>query len=148
MPTNEQLADQVFHQFLALTRIQRQYARRIIDEQGIRPRNLSVLRFLSEHDAVTVSQIQEYIQHSPSTTSTMIADMEAVGYVMRTRSQEDRRVVFVTLTPAGRSMLANTPLGGSPLLHRELRVLSAERLAEMSGVLSELNALMQAQDMP
>ena len=48
--------------------MQRQYARRIIDEQSIRPRDLSVLRFLSEHDAVTVSQIQEYIQHSPSTT--------------------------------------------------------------------------------
>ncbi len=146
MSTNEQLADQVFHQFLALTRMQRQYARRIIDEQSIRPRDLSVLRFLSEHDAVTVSQIQEYIQHSPSTTSTMIADMEAAGYVTRSRSHEDRRVVFVTLTAAGRAMLAKTPLGGSPLLHRELRILSAERLAEMSSVLTELNTLMQGQD--
>jgi DNA-binding MarR family transcriptional regulator len=145
MSTDANLAEQVFHQFLALTRIHRQYARRIIDEQGIKPRNLSVLRFLSEHDAVTVSQIQEYIQHSPSTTSTMIADMETVGYVERTRSEADRRVVFVTLTPKGHSMLAQTPLGGSPLLHRELQALSAERLAEMASVLTELNALMQEQ---
>ena len=36
----------------------------------------------------------------------MIADMEAAGYVTRTRSHEDRRVVFVTLTAAGRAMLA------------------------------------------
>ena len=148
MPANEQLADHVFHQFLALTRIHRQYARRIIDEQGIKPRNLSVLRYLSEHGAVTVSQIQEYIQHSPSTTSTMIADMETTGFVERTRSQEDRRVVFVALTPQGRAMLASTPLGGSPLLHRELQALPAERLAEMASVLSELNALMQEQELP
>ena len=143
MPQEEQLSDQVFHQLLALMRMHRQYARRIIDEQDIKPRDLSVLRFLSEHEAVKVSQIQKYLHQSPSTASTLIANLEEAGYVTRTRSQTDRRIVFVALTPKGQSLLEKTPLGGMPLLRRELEALTPERLLEMSSVLTEIQVLMQ-----
>jgi DNA-binding MarR family transcriptional regulator len=139
---NEPLSDQVFHQVLALMRLARQYARKIIDEQGVKPRDMSVLRFLSEHDDVTVSQVQQYIHHSPSTTSTMIAKLEKEGYVTRTRSQSDNRVVLVALTNQGRALLTSTPLGGLPLLRRELRALPQDRLEEMLGVLKEIQQMM------
>ena len=138
----EPLSDQVFHQVLALTRLHRQYARKIIDEQGIKPRDMSVLRFLSEHNDVTVSQVQHYIHHSPSTTSTMLSNLEKDGYVTRTRSQSDNRVVLVTLTDAGRALLTNVPLGGLPLLRRELQALPTERLDEMLGVLADIQTMM------
>lgn len=143
MQEKEELSDQVFHQLLALMRMHRQYTRRIIDERDIKPREISVLRFLSEHDVLKVSQIQNYIHNSPSTTSTLIAKLEDAGYVTRTRSQTDRRVVYVALTDDGRALLGSTPLGGMPLLRRELQALPAERLAEMSGVLTEIRSLMQ-----
>ena len=84
---NDPLSDQVFHQVLALMRLHRQYARKIIDEQGIKPRDMSVLRFLSEHTDVTVSRVQHYIHHSPSTTSTMIAKLEKDGSIKREGSK-------------------------------------------------------------
>jgi DNA-binding MarR family transcriptional regulator len=124
----------------------RQYARRIIDEQGIKPREISVLRFISEHDAVKVSQVRNYIHHSPSTTSTLIAKLEEAGYVTRTRSQTDRRVVFVALTQDGCSLLEKTPLGGMPLLRRELQALPAERLVEMSAVLTDIYSMMHDEE--
>ena len=139
---SEPLSDQVFHQVLSLLRLHRQYARKIVDEQGIKPRDMSVLRYLSEHDAVTVSQVQQYIHHSPSTTSTMLSKMEEDGYVTRTRSESDNRVVLITLTDAGRALLIGTPLGGLPLLRRQLQALSADRLNEMLGVLEEIQQLM------
>lgn len=142
---NEPLSDQVFHQVLALTRLSRQYARLIIDEHGIKPRDMSVLRYLSEHDEVTVSDVQNYIHHSPSTTSTMLSALEKDGYVTRNRSQSDNRVVLVTLTDSGRALLTKAPLGGLPLLRRELEALPAERLAEMLGVLAEIQDLMQGE---
>ena len=40
------LSDVVFHQFLGLLRFSRQYARQIMAEQGIKPRQFSVLRYL------------------------------------------------------------------------------------------------------
>jgi len=71
MDENEPLAERVFHQLLALMRLKRQYARQIIDEQGIKPRDMSGLHVLSEQKVVTVSQVQQFIQHSLSTTSTL-----------------------------------------------------------------------------
>lgn len=139
---NEPLSDQVFHQLLALLHLQRQYARKIVDEQGIKPRDLSVLRFLSENNNVTVSRVQEYIHHSPSTTSTMLAKLEKAGYVTRTRSEEDNRIVLIDITDAGRALLTSAPLGGLPLLRRELQTLPPERLEAMRGVLTEIQQLM------
>ena len=143
---NLNLSDQVFHQVLALLRQHRQYARRIIDDHGVKPRDMSVLRFLSEQNEVTVSQVQQYIQHSPSTTSTMIAKLEKAGYVTRTRSETDNRVVLVTLTDAGRAVLGTMPLGGLPLLRRQLRGLEDGRLQEMASVLAQIQDLMQGED--
>lgn len=142
MNEKEPLSDQVFHQLLALMHLQRQYARKIVDEHGVKPRDMSVLRFLSENDDVTVSHVQQYIHHSPSTTSTMLSKLEKDGFVTRTRSTTDNRVVVVAITEAGRALLTNTPLGGLPLLRRELQALPAARLDEMLGVLTEIQQLM------
>jgi len=145
MRENESISDQVFHELLSLMRVIRQYARTVIDQQGIKPRDLSVLLFISEQDIVTVSQVQHFIHHSPSTTSTLIANLEEAGFVTRTRSQSDNRVVLVSLTPPGHDLVKRLPLGGLPLLRRELQTLPAERLVEMLSVLDEIQQLMTGQ---
>ena len=145
MRKNENLSDQVFHKLLALIRETRQYARTVIDQQGIKPRDMSVLLFISEQDVVTVSQVQQFIHHSPSTTSTLIANLEEAGFVTRTRSQADNRVVLVSLTPEGHDLARKTPLGGLPLLRRELQSLPEERLIEMLSMLEEIQQLMTGQ---
>lgn len=144
MPEDEPLSETVFHQLLDLIRFHRQHRRQMIDAKGITLRELSVIGFVGEHGAVKISDIQDFIHHSPSTTSTLVAKLEEVGYVTRQRSKTDRRVVNVTLTPAGESLLEATPLSGMPLLRRNLERLSAERLTEMSSVLEEIRALMQS----
>ncbi len=142
--TDSSFADQVFHQFLDLMRFHRQYARQIIDEQGIKPRDLSVLRFFQETGPATVGQAQTYLHKSASTTSALIAGLEKDGYVTRTRSTEDNRVVIVELTEAGHNLIATTPLGGLPLLRRNMRRLSDERLREINDVLVEIMNMMEA----
>jgi DNA-binding MarR family transcriptional regulator len=140
------LSDQVFHQFLALQHYLRRYARRLIDERGLTPRDLSVLRYLLESEPATVGQVQAYVHKSPSTTSSLIAQLEEKGHVTRTRSQKDNRVVIVELTSTGREIAENMPLGGLPLLRRRLGNLSEERLSEIDGVLAEIMQLMEASD--
>ena len=142
--TQKPLSDRVFHRFLALQHYLRRHARQLIDERGLRPRDLSVLRFLLESEAATVGQVQGFVHKSPSTASSMVAQLEEKGYVTRTRSPADNRVVIVELTPVGREIAESTPLAGLPLLRRRLRSLSQERLAEIDGVLKELEGLMEA----
>jgi DNA-binding MarR family transcriptional regulator len=142
--SDEPLSDQVFHQFLALLRHKRQYARQIETEQGIKPRDFSVLRFLLESGPATVSQVQAFLHNSPSTTSTLIAQLEGAGYVSRRRSDEDNRVVIVSLEPAGQLIAEQAPFGGLPLLRRRLAHLPEARLLQIKDVLVELMALMEA----
>jgi DNA-binding MarR family transcriptional regulator len=140
---DEPLSEQVFHQFLSLLHYTRRHARQLIDERGIKPRDFSVLWCLRDSGLATVGQVQAFIHKSPSTTSALIAELEEKGLVSRTRSQEDNRVVIVELTPAGREMAENTPLGGLPLLRRQLGSLPVERLVEMESVLNEIMKLME-----
>ena len=133
----------IFHQFLALLRFTRQHGRQMIDERGIKPRDFSVLRHLSDSGAAAVGQIQTFLHNSPSTTSTLIAQLEEKGYVTRTRSTEDNRVVIVKLTPLGQQVADSTPLGGLPLLRRRLSQLDDARLEEIDSVLTEIMQLME-----
>ena len=89
-------------------------------------------------------QIQAFLHNSPSTTSTLIAQLEEKGYVTRTRSADDNRVVIVELTPLGQQVAENTPIGGLPLLRRRLSQLSTGRLEEIDSVLTEIMDLMEA----
>lgn len=139
---DELLADKAFHKFLSLFRFLRKYARQM-DSRGISPRHFSVLRFLLESGAATVGEVQAYLYRSPSTTSTLVAQLEEAGYVTRTRSREDNRVVIVELTPAGREIAAETPLGGLPLLRRRLKTLPEERLRLIDEALAEIMQLME-----
>lgn len=144
--TQEPLADKVFHRFLSLQHFLRRHARSLVDERGLTPRDLSVLRYLVESGPATVGQVQAFVHKSPSTTSTLLSQLEENGYVTRTRAPYDARVVVVDLTAAGRAIVDDTPLGGLPLLRRRLANLPPERLAEIEGVLDELRRLMEAPD--
>jgi DNA-binding MarR family transcriptional regulator len=140
--SDEHLADEAFHKFLSLFRFLRQYSRQM-DDRGISPRHFSVLRFLHESGAATVGEVQAYLYRSPSTTSTLVAQLEEVGFVTRTRSKEDNRVVIVELTPIGREIAETTPLGGLPLLRRRLKTLPIERLRLIDDALAEISQLME-----
>ena len=138
-------ADLAMRKFLKIFRYLRQYARQI-DERGIKPRQLSVLLFLKEVGPATVGQVQAYLFQSPSTASYVVADLEEAGYVTRTRSPQDNRVVIVELTPAGREQAQHTPLGGIPLFRRRLNTLSEERLQRINDALSDIMQLMEVAD--
>jgi DNA-binding MarR family transcriptional regulator len=140
--TEDDYASEVFHRFLRIQRFLRQHALQM-NSQGISPRNYAALRFLLESGPATIGQIQAYLHKSPSTISALIAQLEDQGYLSRTRSREDNRVVIVDLTPAGRELAEHTPLGGLPLLRHQLRQLPHERLADLDHALTEMMALME-----
>jgi len=142
---DEPYSDQVFHHFLALLRHERRYARQIESQEGIKPRDFSVLRFLLEVGpaTATVGQVQAFLHRSASTISTLIAQLEEAGYVTRSRSEADNRVVIVSLTPEGRRIAEQAPFGGLPLLRRRLSRLTDERLGQIDDVVRELMQLME-----
>ncbi|MCB0187089.1 MAG: winged helix DNA-binding protein, partial [Caldilineaceae bacterium] len=125
-----------------INRFLRQYARQM-DDSGIHPRALSVLRYLTDKEQATVGEVQEYLYCSASVASAVISKLEDGGYLTRTRSSEDNRVVLVELTDGGRKLAAETPVGGIGLLRRRLPTLEPERLARINDALADIMELME-----
>lgn len=58
-----------------------------------------LIGILMHFDKMKISDLSEKLQLSNSTVSGIIDRLEKQGLVERTRSNEDRRVVYVTVTP-------------------------------------------------
>ena len=59
---------------------------------------------LWEKDGITVGEICERLMLDNGTVSPLLKKMESAGYITRSRSAEDDRVVVITLTEQGREM--------------------------------------------
>ena len=136
-------ATETMHEFLTLLRRLRRYGRSM-REVGLGGRKVSALRRLLQVGPMTVGQLRDYLYISDSSTSEMIQGLEEASYVWRSRSEEDNRVVIVTLTPAGRSVAERIPLGGIPLLRERLKTLPRARLKLIREALTEIQGLLGA----
>ena len=95
---------------------------------------------------LTVGQLSDHLCISDSSTSTLVVGLGKGGYVTRTRSEQDQRVVHVDVTDAGRECVKEIPLGGIPLLREVLKALPAEQLAEVRDTLTLLTDLLRIDD--
>jgi len=138
---SETLSAEAVRRFLALYRHVRGYARQM-HSQGVSGRKISLLRHLFEAGPRTIGQLGDYLYISDSSTSELVSGLEEEGFVTRTRSSEDNRVVIVTLAPAGRSLAQEPPSGGIPLLREKLKTLPPERLTTINEVISEMMELL------
>ena len=133
---------EVIQKFLVLYRYVRLYGRET-QCTGVRGRELSTLRYLKDAGPLTIGQITQYLFLSASSASELVSRMESAGYVTRRRSSEDSRVVFVELTPEGRRLADETPLGGIPLLRERIKSLPPDRLKVVDAALSDLIEIME-----
>lgn len=63
------------------------------------------LRLLSKETQVTAGRISNYLDIKPSSVTQIINKLEETGMVVRVKSKEDARVVFVELTEKGKETL-------------------------------------------
>ena len=60
---------------------------------------LEVLWFIGSHGKTSMDGIANYLNVKPPSVTAMIDKMEREGYVKRTQSTRDRRIMNVTLSP-------------------------------------------------
>jgi len=63
-----------------------------------------VFLVLWEKDGITVGEICDRLMLDNGTVSPLLKKMEQSGYINRTRSEEDDRIVLITLTKEGRDL--------------------------------------------
>jgi DNA-binding MarR family transcriptional regulator len=142
--TAEGLYRETIQEFLTFYRYLRRYGRQM-QEEGVSGRKISTLRYLAEAGALAVGQLSAYLCINDSSTSATIAGLKRRGFVTRTRSPEDNRVVLVEITDQGRELIARTPLGGIPRLREALKTLAPDRLTQVHEALKTMNELLEEQ---
>ncbi len=112
------------------------------------PAQLHVLGVLHEVAPVTVSHLATRLGISPPSASAMVDRLVDGGLVERVRSEEDRRIVSVWLTPEGEEALATAIGGRRGWLERVLGKLDPTELADTVRVLRRLEQAIEDDPVP
>lgn len=65
-------------------------------------KEMHTIEIIGDYDHVTPSDIARELMVTLGTVTTSLNKLEAKGYIKRTRSNSDRRVVYLSLTKKGR----------------------------------------------
>lgn len=84
-------------------------ARALARRTGLTLAQMIVLEIVAGDDRATPKEIARRSGVSQATITSLIDKLEARGFVTRRRSEQDRRLIRVTATEAGRTLLANAP---------------------------------------
>jgi DNA-binding MarR family transcriptional regulator len=99
-----------------------------------------IVSMLDRHGEMPMSRLADMLDVSLSNTSGVIDRLEERGLVERLRVPDDRRVVLVRATDAGRRMLAEVEVLKDEMLRRIIGRLSDEQLQRAVRALEDIQA--------
>ncbi|KGK90084.1 TrmB family transcriptional regulator [Desulfosporosinus sp. HMP52] len=77
---------------------------KVFEDVGITPPQGMVLGILSKEEKLKINELSNKMNLSNSTVSGIVDRLEKQGMVERLRSESDRRVVYVSITPSFKEM--------------------------------------------
>ncbi|HEV7701994.1 MAG TPA: MarR family transcriptional regulator [Candidatus Paceibacterota bacterium] len=68
---------------------------------------VEVLRFVGQSGKKTMKNIADYLKVAPPSATEIISEMEKKNLVRRTSNKNDRRIVFITLSPRAKKLFSS-----------------------------------------
>ena len=109
---------------------------------------LSVIKLLAGIGDLSLTELSESMQTKNSTVTGIIDRMENAGLVRRIRSETDRRVVMIRLTPKGRTLAGSIPIEPMQAFRRALETLTGPEQKTLLKILSKLEKQVRAELAP
>ena len=144
-------ADIKTYEFRILTAIRRvirsvdKYSRKINTELGLTTPQLLCLDALGKNEHIITKELAQKVNLSESTVIGIVDRLEAKQYLVRERSKEDRRKVYLSLTDAGRGILDSTPSLLQDKLSIALSKLEKNNLETITQSLEQVVEMMDAE---
>ena len=94
---------------------------------GVTHSGVTILKVLAAGGSMSQVRLAQIVRVQAQTVGKALERLEARNLVVRSKSEADRRVTFVSLTPAGAGMLdkvqqgEGVPLGGEGYVEEDLR---------------------------
>lgn len=123
-------------------------SRKVERETSLTGTQLWVVKILKDTAPMKVSDLARRMYLHPATMVGLLDRLEAKGLLRRTRSEKDRRVVFIDLTEQGRELEVNSPEVVQNLLVTGLEVRGAKELKLISDGLAQVVNILGAKDVP
>lgn len=121
----------------------RQHSRAIEAACGISGAQVWMLATIADTPDITVSQLSQAVSVHISTASNLVDKLARAGLVERLRGEEDRRVVQIRLTDAGKSIMERAPKPLKGLVVDALEQLPEDALSrldlELDGLIEKMN---------
>lgn len=127
---------------LGVTRLARKLRQEA--EPGITPSMLSALATAERLGPGTMSDLCAAEQVQPPSMTRVVASLAAEGLVTRETDPADRRVVWVTVTPAGRRLLERSRRRKEVYLARAMRDLEPTEIQTLEAAAALLERLTEA----
>ena len=97
-----------------------------------------VMLALWQHGDLSLTEVASLVHLDPATVTPLVRRLETLGYVHKTRSERDARVVTISLTDVGQSL--RTVAEGIPAQVVARTGMSAAELAEVRTAVSKVVA--------
>jgi DNA-binding MarR family transcriptional regulator len=96
------------------------------------------VKILEQIGDLSLSELSERIRAQNSTVTGIIDRMEREGLVMRERSREDRRVVYIKLSPKGKKLAEEIPVEPMVVFKGALESLSGQEMKDLMRILTKI----------
>lgn len=125
-----------------------EYSKKAEKETGLTGPQLWAIKVISDSSPIKVSEIARRMYLHPATVVGILDRLESRGLVARTRSKEDRRVVYLDLTEQGKDLVTQAPEVAQGLLVQGLEHLPMDELLNIAKGLDRLVEILGAQEIP
>lgn len=99
-----------------------------------------ILAILNEQPVISQKELTAQLSMRPQSASEMIGKLERKGYLTRQKSESDKRVMIVSLTPLGKDVIEN---GESPIFEPlATKALTEEERIELNRLLEKMEHAM------
>lgn len=104
----EQRIHNLFSSFREVNQVFYHTLLKTAQRQGITPIQFIAMKTLAEHPHIGLSELAERIHLGNSTVSGVVDRMVKAGFVVRERSETDRRTLLLNLSPKGEKLWQET----------------------------------------
>lgn len=114
-------------------------------DQALKPLDLTsqqigVIMMLASGRAHTPFELSREMSYDSGSMTRMLDRLEKKGFVVRERSEADRRIVELKLTQQGLAAASQLPRVGAAVLNEQLSGFNREELDALTGLLARLIA--------
>ncbi|MCA9578359.1 MAG: MarR family winged helix-turn-helix transcriptional regulator [Polyangiales bacterium] len=137
--------DPILETFVYLYTESRRATKDLAREHGLTGPQVTVLKLLDAVGDLSLSELSERIKARNSTITGIVDRMQRDELVLRRRSQRDRRVIEIVLTPKGRQMARAIPVQPMQMFASALRALPPEDVEALRRILRTMSDHVRAQ---